>query len=105
MSTNIYDRLRQLYDEAGHPPGAMQTDIEYHLRNGYVFASPDYFVMGVAIDAGWYVHAAVGTGALEGFLKFMPHYLPYVGWERRGTGKVKWYPTTKLTNKILKGKR
>lgn len=103
-ASNIYDAVKALYDKAGHPEGALQADLEYYLRNGYVFATSDYFILGQRIHAGWYIHAAIGTGALESFLRLMPYYLPYIGWERRGTGKVKWYPTTKFANKLLKGK-
>lgn len=98
----IYEQLEQLYARTGWPKGTLQEDLAYYLRNGYVFATPNYFIMGREIDGGWYIHAAVGVGALEGFLRLMPHYLPYVGWERRGSGKVKWYPTEQLKRKLLK---
>jgi hypothetical protein len=102
MNINTYEQLTELYLRSGYPKGALQEDLEYYLRNGYVFATPEYFIMGRQIHGGWYIHAAVGVGALEGFLHLMPHYLPYVGWERRGSGKVKWYPTEQLTRKLLK---
>jgi hypothetical protein len=101
MNTNIYDQLVKLYDRTGHPEGTLQKDLIYYLQNGYVFGTPDYFIMGRAIERGWYIHAAVGIGAIEGFLQFMPHYLPYIGWERRNSGKVHWYPTEKLKSKLL----
>lgn len=101
----IYEQLSDLYLRSGYPEGTLQKDITHYLRTGYVFATPEYFIMGQRIDAGWYVHAAVGVGALEGFLRHMPYYLPYIGWERRGTGKVRWYQTTKITNKLLKGQQ
>lgn len=103
-TSNAYEYLRQLYTRSGYAEGAMQADIEYYLRVGYVYSTPGYFIMGCQIHGGWYIHAAVGVGAIESFIRLMPHYLPYIGWERRGTGKVKWYPTTKLVNKLLKRK-
>jgi len=99
--TNTYERLESLYRSSGYEPGALQKDLEHYFRIGYVFSTPEYFIMGCAISSGWYVHAAVGAGAIEGFLQFMPYHLPYVGWERRGSGKVKWYPTDKLKKKLI----
>lgn len=99
MSMSIYEQLETLYDKSGYEKGSLQKDIEYYLRVGYIFSTPESFVMGRQIDAGWYIHAAVGVGAVESFLRYMPYYLPYVGWERRG-GKTKWYPTDKLKRKL-----
>lgn len=81
----------------------MQADIEYYLRNGYVFTAPEYFVMGRQIHGGWYVHAAVGVGAIEKLLQHLPYYLPYIGWERHGSA-TRWYHTEKLSKKLLKEK-
>ena len=102
MNSNIYEQLQKLYNDTGYPPGTLQEDLAYYLRVGYVFAAPEYFIMGCEISGGYYIHAAVGVGALEKFLQHMPKFLPYVGWERRGSGKIKWYSTTRLTNKILR---
>jgi len=102
MNTNIYEQLRALYHKAGYEEGSLQKDLEHYLRNGYVFATPECFIMGCQISNGWYVHAAVGVGALETFFRFMPKELPYIGWERRGTGIVKWYSVSKLKRKLVK---
>lgn len=98
-STNIYEQLLNLYLQSGRSAEAMQEDIQHYFRVGYVFCTPEYFIMGRSIQHGWYVYAAVGTGALEGFLRFMPYYLPHIGWERRG-GKTRWYKTDKLRRKL-----
>lgn len=98
---SIYDQIQDLYTKTGWKKGTFEKDLTWYLQHGYVFATPEYFIMGVAISGGWYVHAAVGVGALEGFLRLMPYYLPYVGWERRGSGKVRWYPTEKLKQRLI----
>lgn len=102
MNTNIYEQLEALYRASGYDAGALQADLALHLRVGCVFATPGSFIMGREISGGWYIHAAVGVGAIESFIRYMPHYLPYIGWERRGTGKVKWYRTDRLIRKLTR---
>lgn len=104
MNTSIYEQLEALYKGSSREAGALQADIEYYLRTGYVFNTPEFFIMGCRISNGWYIHAAVGIGAIEGFLRFMPYHLEYIGWERRGSGKTKWYSTEKLKQRLLRGK-
>ena len=73
-------------------------DLEWHFINGYVFSTPDCFIMGRPVDrkahrklivTPWHVFKTYDTwfiylasGYLSEFFKFEPFELPYVCWER-----------------------
>jgi len=91
-----------------------QDDLAAHLIGGYVFSTPDLFVMGRAVNSkatyeeitdpnfcferedcnAWWVHAgavrgtdnnlrkAIYENVLSDFLRFEPHPLPLIGFER-----------------------
>ena len=103
MTTPIYDILVQLYASGGRDERALQDDIVYHLQNGYVFATPECFIMGRQLANGWFVHAAVGVGYLETFFNFIPYDLEYIGWEKHDM-PVRWHKTETLKRKINYGK-
>ena len=95
---------------------SFQDDLAAHLVGGYVFSTPDLFIMGRAVNSeatyeeitdpcfrfeekdcnAWWVHAAATFGesdhniceafnqnVLALFLRFEPHPLPLIGFERR----------------------
>src|ERR1043165_6791482 len=71
--------------------------LEAHLLNGFVFSTPEAFLMGRPVPRGaelldpwqswpreecdaWFVWIGVGRAAR--LLSLMPYPLPWVGWER-----------------------
>lgn len=80
-------------------------DLALHMRNGYVFVTPDVFIMGrpVLKDAPyslitnpeivfekpdcWLVY--LGAGKLDLFFKYMPYFLPWMAWERKNKLRYK----------------
>jgi hypothetical protein len=93
------EQVRRLYKRAED----FREELSAHLVNGYVFCSPECFVMGRAVDLrapretalnpwfafppedvnAWLVWAAAGTTA--GILSHLPYELPYLAWQRRGS--------------------
>lgn len=43
-----YERARWVYDNEDCPR-SFETDLELHLKHGFVFSTPDFFVMGRAV--------------------------------------------------------
>lgn len=72
------------------------TDIEHHLKHGIVLCLPDRFIIGReirlvngmetpcerGIGNAWFVHFAVGRGAIKWFLEQAPRRLPFLCWTR-----------------------
>jgi hypothetical protein len=96
-----------------------EQDLGYYLMNGYVFSTPDRFLMAKPVrksfgekdwhpdnpDA-WYVHYASGKKSLQWFIEQAPFYLPFIAWKRSksvDTESERFYPTSRLF-KILKNK-
>ena len=88
-----------------------EHDLYWHLQNGYVFSTPEYFIMGrpVKKDApewlllrpdkkiegtcdAWLVWLAAGR--LDVLPDVMPYWLPWIGFQRRN--KLRWYETDRL---------
>ena len=84
-------------------------DVEAHLVAGYVYSTPQYFIMGRAVCSratyeeitnpwikfdreshdSWLVYLVAGKGALRAFLRLEPYELPYYCWERGN--KLRYY--------------
>ncbi len=93
-----YLKLHQLYSKDGIR--AFDILVEWHLRHGFVFSRPDYFVMGrpVMHEASaeliceptfhfpsgrcdcWYIHAMAGN--LARVWDVLPWDLPWIAWQR-----------------------
>ena len=84
----------------------MCQDIAVYAGNGYVFITPDTFLLGKAVDSkseehpmnqwnvknpdAWYVHMSVGK--VHDFFKFIPYKLPLIGWMRETKKQaIRWY--------------
>lgn len=89
---NAIFQAKRMYQEAGHN---FEQDLGHYLTNGYVVSEPGRFIMfkPVRKDLGekdwhsqnpdtWYVHCAVGRGAIRSFLNLAPFDLPYIAWSR-----------------------
>ena len=101
---NILAQAKDLYDKCGID---MNRDIAAYCANGYVFITPDSFLLGKAVNSksevhpqdqwnvenpdAWYVNMAVGCGVAE-FINRIPYPLPLVGWMRQLKSQpVRWY--------------
>lgn len=94
---------------------SFKEDLEAHLINGYVFSTPELFVMGRAVDSSapyalvtdpWHVFPPECCDAwlcylAAGDLRKMPDVIPYelakIGFERKNI--LRYYPGARLTHK------
>lgn len=87
--------------------------LDWHHRHGFVFSTPDYFIMGRAVDKdafdpevldiaihgklnAWYIHAMAGS--LSKAWDILPFPLGWLGWERvrGGQRELGWYKTEEI---------
>jgi hypothetical protein len=106
-SGSAYEEARALYEE--HKIGSLDDDILNYSasREGYesyVFAAPDYLLIGCRVSDGWFIRLAVGRNCLQKFVELMPYYLPWIGWARLpiGRGEVRWYRTESVLRSVNK---
>lgn len=119
------DKVRSLYTASS--PRTFEEDLTAHFAHGYVFSTPEYFLMArpvwheasqeainnvwkafhpVLWDA-WYVYAFALRddqglqGLVKNLLTHMPFYLPLVAWERSG-GPLHFHSTDRLIQKYAK---
>lgn len=105
---NAIMEARQLYAEHGLD---FERDLGFYLTNGVVCSRPDRFIMAKPIVASegsncwgpqtpdcWYVHCAVGRGALKWFLLQAPFRLPLLAWRRfkKPNGPLHVYSTNRF---------
>ena len=109
---NILLKTKELYDEIGLD---MYRDITAYSINGYVFITPETFLLGKAVNSksdtkpqdqwnvknpdAWYVHMAVTKVKLgiKEFISRIPHPLPLVGWSRATKDQpIRWYDFDKI---------
>lgn len=105
-------------------PRTFEEDLSAHLRHGYVYSTPQYFLMGRPVWSGasqeaindvwrafapcgwdaWYVYAFALRedkglcGLVKKLLTHMPFYLPLLAWERSGE-PLKFFLTEQLLTK------
>lgn len=109
MTISPYERARKVYEQEDCRR-SFSEDLELHLRYGYVYSTPNSFIMGRAVDRyadsecivdpsvvfdhpnAWLVYLAAGDMS-EFFLR-QPFFLPWVGWEREN--KLRFYKTVHL---------
>lgn len=79
---------------------SFQTYLDWHLENGFVFSTPDFFIMGRRVNKDhierlgidfcptyemfadcWYVHAMAGD--ISKAWDILPYPLPYIAFERK----------------------
>ncbi len=93
---------------------SFQEDLEAHLLNGYVFATPDFFVMGRVVRSSaspreivnpwvkfeqadaWLIYLMAGD--VEKALQMLPYDLPRIGWER--SNALRFWPLGKFRRNI-----
>ena len=115
-----FNRAGEVYD---HEPCARSfvLDVTLHLRGGYVFSTPEYFIMGRGVDStadielilnpefifprvaqdAWWVYLCAGDGLGE-LVRLMPYPLAFVGWER---GNIpRFYRLDSVLSRIVRPK-
>lgn len=119
------NKVRLLY--TADSPRTFEEDLTAHLHHGYVYSTPEYFLMGrpvcseapqelindvwCAFDPhdwdAWYVYAFALSrerglqGLVKKLLTHIPFYLPLLAWERSGE-PLKFHSTEKLFTKYAK---
>jgi len=99
-----FEQMRRMYRQ--HPQERpFDLYLDWHLRHGFVFSTPDFFVMGrpapkalleqiLALGPStfdrdecdcWYVHAMAGD--IEKVWSILPWHLPWIAFERLRAGK------------------
>jgi hypothetical protein len=114
MTISPYDLVQDIYR---NEPCArtFARDLELHLKFGYIYSSPDAFVMGRAVNRNgdpsdivnpefqfdlvdaWLVYLAVGD--IREFFLREPYPLPWVGWERNNV--LRFYDMETIRRKML----
>ena len=109
---NILLKAKNLYDQCEID---MHQDIAAYCGNGYVFITPESFLLGKAVDSksevkpqdqwnvknpdAWYVHMAIG--GVKEFIRKIPYRLPKVGWSRATKNQpIRWYDFNKIQRRI-----
>lgn len=113
------DQVRRLYFR--HPqPRTFEEDLQAHLANGYVFSTPEAFMMGrpISRDAEWSLQVdpfftfrnpdtwlvwAASSVSVNMLLTFVPFHLRWVAWSRRGKA-LRFYPFDRLCATITHSK-
>ena len=119
------DKVRLLYTEKS--PRSFEEDLTAHFYHGYVYSTPEYFLMARPVWSGasqenindvhrafppalwdtWYIYAFALRddqglqGLVKNLLTHMPFYLPLVAWERSGE-PLSFFSTDKLFTKYAK---
>ena len=97
-----------------HNPQDFGEVLTAHLLGGYVFSTPEHFLM--AHDMHWNgteartdmapngyfvtMAASLAGNALAAFMRMCPAQRDYVAWVRRGESDIKVYDWDKLTRKV-----
>lgn len=91
---------------------SFREDLEAHLLGGWVISTPAAFAMGRPVQRSapaadilnpwhqfpaehadaWLIYLAAGD--LRQLLRWIPHPLPWIGWER--SNKLRWYRASRL---------
>lgn len=110
------EKIAALYEQHG---GSFREVLEAHLLHGYVYSTPDCFLIGRAVNSAapldeildpwrtwereqqdaWWVYAMAGD--IRRAMKFTPYELPKIGFERRGVTR---YYSSKCLAERLSGK-
>jgi hypothetical protein len=93
-----------------------EQDLGWYLLNGYVFNTPDQFLMFKPIDSSlgekswfpanpdaWYVHYAAGKHSLFWFINKAPYELPKIAWMRNkgaSAQQLKVYDSKRLYDRL-----
>lgn len=70
-----------------NPQGDFGALLAGYLTVGFLYNGDDAFICAVPQGDQWFVHLAAGD--LSRFQTLAPYKLPFVAWQRRGTGPVR----------------
>lgn len=91
-----YEQVERLYET--HPRQyTFEEDLRRFSKMGYVFSTPDSFIMGYHLSDCWFIYAFAGN--LGDAFKFMPHPATWVEFVRRD-GENKLYLYEKIKARI-----
>ena len=96
-----------------------EEDLQIHLVNGYVIATPEYFIMGRPVNKNadpieivnpcfpfsreeqncWWIYLMAGN--VKKCWDFYPYYLPFVGWQKKEK-PICFYPMDQIHTRITK---
>lgn len=84
---------RLLYEQYPEIGTTLEEDIQKFMRTGYVYCDKSCMILASLENDYWYVHLAVGHGALPKFFNICPEIRPYVVFARpmRGRRTIKFY--------------
>ena len=54
--------------------------LERNYQEGFVFSTPDYFIMGRELEGAWFIEAFAGN--MDAAWSILPYELPYVAFQR-----------------------
>lgn len=121
------EQIAALYDTDS--PRTFREDLEAHMLCGYVFATPDYMLMGRAVDSSadpeeirnpwhvfprdrqdcWLIYAFAsvvpGMGLVKTCLTHLPYPLPLVSWERKRDQQLSFYQLDHENLRLLPSRR
>lgn len=117
LTPRVYDLWENC--RAAHVAAGLDFEQEFNriFTFGYVFKGPDYLMMGLddpnRPDAWlcWWADSMPGIRtqheSVRMFLSFMPHYRPFVSWDRRLKNKrgLRYYSTDRLMSLTAPVKR
>ena len=95
---NAYEQAQDLYSR--YPERSLILDILHYSQNHYCYFSPECIILAeIEEKCIWYIHLAVGVGALSRFVELAPFALPYVRFARpeKGHSEPKLYNWKRLT--------
>jgi hypothetical protein len=90
-----YEQAQDLFRQ--HPEeGTFADALVDHLESGYVFSTPDVFMLGKPVNDGWFVHTLCGD--MQKAIELMPYFLPWIAFVRYHNGKrrLAMYRTVRL---------
>lgn len=104
----------ETYREGERP---FTVDLGLHLKHGYVWSSPECFIMARPIDSAdaahildieheaeqpdcWFVWLGAGKRPFRRFLELMPFELPRVGWHNKKRKALRLFPTAQFRRMI-----
>lgn len=92
-------RAQLMYDQMGWD---FEHEVRYFINTGYLFSTPEYFIMGSRLKDAWFIQMAVGEGCMKKFMELMLFRLPYIKWCRffKGDKRVRCFKTEQLERVI-----
>ena len=93
-----YEQAQELF--LLHPEeGTFADTLVDHLASGYVFSTPDTFLMGKPVNDGWFVHTLCGD--MQKAIELMPYFLPWIAFVRHHNGAKRFVKVRTVRLKAL----